>query len=139
MSNRFTKDLTPEQRTAHINLMVDLMFDIDKRREAWAQVRAGTATPEVINALEDGYEDAWFEGRWVDGFLEESADWTHEIARSTPAPAGSGGRAAGSMSQYWRWALFEDCMADVPSQVERCLQALVGAQFDLGRKNDGEK
>ena len=116
---------------------IDLMFDIDKRREAFDAIRQAVGPGDepihkLIEALEKGYEDAWFEGRWTDGFLEASGEMVHEIARSMPAPMGISGRGGTNMARYWRWALMEDCMANVPDQVERCMQALCAAQFDMG-------
>ncbi len=116
---------------------IELMFNIDARREAFEQIRKAVGPDDeslnkVIGALEKGYEDAWFEGRWTDGFLEASGEMVHEIARSMPAPMGVSGRGGTSMARYWRWALMEDCMANVPDQVERCMMALCAAQFDIG-------
>lgn len=124
--------LTPEQY-AHIDLTVGIECDPEKRKAAFDAIRNGSATPELIRAVEAAFESVHNEERWHSHVLDEQAEWVHEISRSLPAPEGATDRSTGSMARYWRWSMWEDCMADVPSQVERCLQALCGAQFDAGR------
>lgn len=118
---------------------IDLQFDTTARKAAFARIRAQLTDGQAratLDALEKGYEDSWYEQLWRDNFLEACAEMTHDIARSLPAPGDVflNTRAAGNMARYWRWALFEDCMADVPDQVERVMQALVGTAFDAARR-----
>jgi len=114
---------------------IDLMFEADQRKVAFDRVRAALTDPVAVKTLADlekGYTDLSHEYAFLDRFLEQAGDWVYEISSSTPAPDDATHRSAGSMAKYWRWTLWEDCMANVPDQVERVMQALVGAAFDAG-------
>lgn len=114
---------------------IDLMYEADQRKAAFECVKANLTDPVAVKTLADlekGYTDLSWEYRFLDRFLEQAGDWVYEISSSTPAPEGATGRSSESMAKYWRWTLFEDCMGNVPDQVERTLQALVGTAFDAG-------
>lgn len=114
---------------------IDLMFEADQRKVAFSRVRAALTDPvatKLLADLEKGYTDLSHEYGFLDRFLEQAGDWVYEISSSTPAPEDATDRSAGSMARYWRWTLFEDCMANVPDQVERVMQAMVGTAFDAG-------
>lgn len=98
----------------------------------WSPYNPQAPDAERIAWLEDRLEHERFEAQFHDQWMNGLAEATHEIARSlTCEPASRLGYPA-TLATYWRWAMWEDCMADVPQQVERCLQALVaGAAFPL--------
>lgn len=73
--------------------------------------------------FEDGFHERW---------LAEADEQTHQISSSIEMPVFRPGRP-NTLSTYWRWAMWMDCMADVPMQMELCLQGLVGSAFDNAR------
>lgn len=118
---------------------IDLQFDTGARKAAFERIRSQLTDAEAratLDALEKGFADAWYERLVQDNFLQFCDEMVHDIASSMPAPGDvfPNTRAAGNMARYWRWALFEDCMADTPYQVERVMQALVGSAFDAARR-----
>jgi hypothetical protein len=80
------------------------------------------------------------DNEWHDAALEHFDTLVHEISKSVLLPEDF--RAAKhwdregpmTLSFYWRWGLWMDCMADVPQMVELLLQGSVGAAFDAARK-----
>ena len=73
---------------------------------------------------------------WHDDALEAIDKWAHEISSTTDI--GQVTRRSTMLSDYWRWGLWMDCMADVPEMVELLFQGLVGAAFDAARTSTKE-
>lgn len=102
----------------------------------WAPYDPTASDADRIAWLEDRLEHERFEAQFHDRWMDRLAEAVHEIARNLPTPPEwlTPGHAwndrKATLAGFWRWAMWEDCMADVPQQVERCLQALVaGAAF----------
>ena len=74
---------------------------------------------------------------WHDDALKAIDRWAHEIASSTDI--GRVTRHSTQLSDFWRWGLWMDCMADVPQTVELLFQGLVGAAFDAARTSTKEQ
>jgi len=93
--------------------------------------------PEASDAkriawLEERIEDLQFRDRFCSNALENMSEWAHEIGRSCPMVSERTDRVK-SLASYWRWVMCEDCMADVPDKIERCLQAVIaGLVFGNG-------
>jgi len=73
---------------------------------------------------------------WHDDALEAIDKWAHEISSTTDI--GQVTRRSTMLSDYWRWGLWMDCMANVPEMVELLFQGLVGAAFDAARTSTKE-
>lgn len=109
------------------------MIDRNEKLWPWSPYDASAPDADRIAWLEsrrESYEhEAWFHDRWMDALAQS----VHEISRSIPLePPARAGRPA-TVATFWRWKLWQDCMADVPEQVDMCLNALVGAAFDAAR------
>lgn len=76
------------------------------------------------------------EGNWHDDVLESIEGMAHEIASTTDI--GKVTRYSTKLSDYWRWKLWIDCMADTPLMVELLFQGLIGAAFDASRNSTKE-
>lgn len=110
---------------------------VNKKFYPWAPFDPEASLEDQVAYLKNKNNLLEFENKFLDDFLSNCDGWVYEIARSLPAPEPERqafNSRVTSMATYWRWQLWEDCMADVPNQVERCLQALVGSAFDNERK-----
>lgn len=69
---------------------------------------------------------------WYEDAVEICQQRAYEIARSVPAPEHAKDRQGPMMNNYWRWALWEDCLGYAPEQVYRVMQTLCAAQMEIG-------
>lgn len=93
----------------------------------WAPYDPAAPLEQRVKYLEARCRDYAFEEQFYERFLNNVAEMTHEIAASIPVEMlGEEPRArVKTLAGYWRWVLWEDCMANVPDQVERVFHALL--------------
>ncbi len=108
-------------------------MDRDETKYPWAPYDDQADDKTRIAWLEDRLEYLRREADWHDTWLERLDEQIHEISSTTPVSPAPRRCSPATLSTYWRWTLLMDCMADVPSQMELCLQGLVGAAFDMAR------
>ena len=106
-----------------IQLYPDVPYDpqaSDKERIAW---------------LESRYHRLESEQRMYNNMMDRLDELISEISTTTECtPTARSGRPA-TLATYWRGAMWMDCYADIPDQIEYLFQGLVGAAFDAARKS----
>ena len=101
----------------------------DESKWPWAPYDPAAPLEARVEYLEARINDLLFEEQFHDRFLECCSEMLYEMGSSVPMEfIGRDGRPhdrVKSLASYWRWVLWEDCMADVPTQVERVFQAVL--------------
>mgnify|MGYP001198481836 CR=1 FL=1 len=128
------KFINPYDEEAY-NLYQEIWFQADAFERINALIDKPNLTDNEKKVLKHIIAMNASEYAWLSNSLDRLSDDLYEIVKSWPHELQADekkGRIQ-DLKSYFRWALWEDCMADVPYQLERALQSIVGAAFDSAR------
>ncbi len=128
------KFISPYDEEAY-NLYQSIWFEADAFDRIDKLIDKPSLSDNERKVLKHIIADNTSEHAWLSAGLDRLSEGLYEITSGWPHPIQEDekkGRIQ-NLNTYFRWALWEDCMADVPYQLERALQSIVGAAFDSAR------